>query len=453
MVSISNTLMDSIFKENNIQLFQTNLAVSITHPCSHLDHVKLNKNVLTVPLHLLLMVFIENYWSSLVFKARNKSGAYQSLQSSKSLWFRCTSIPFDSKLWMLSFSAPGLPPSKEDGNGYQFTESCIFLNTGHTYGKTELPCVVKDVQYVELDVPPYSPFDELSEEEALQIEASPSLPPTSFTLRDYVDQSETLTKLVLLGVDLSKLERRPNVANMLLRLDFNRDVKERLLFLKDIGVDDHLLGAFLTRNPFILTEDMENLQMRIQYLQSKKFSKEAISRMVSGAPYLLNFSVERLDNRLAFYQRELRLNVQKTRNLVTRLPKLLTGSLEPVKENLKVCRIELGFRDNEIQHMAISVPKLLLASKKKLTRLFDYLHNTMGIPHHLITKFPQVFNAKFLRIKDRHLFLEHLGRAQYDPTQPNYVSLDKLVATPDEVFCVEIAKGTLLDFEAFQKTL
>ncbi|XP_067835259.1 transcription termination factor 3, mitochondrial [Heptranchias perlo] len=362
------------------------------------------------------------------------------------------------KLWRfknynLSSSATDSPPNKGGGTAL-FTESSLLLNANHDHGKTELYSLAKDVQPAAFDVvPPLSPFEEISEEEALQIEASPSLPPTSFTLRDYVDRSETLTKLVLLGVDLSKLERRPNVANMLLRLDFDRDVKERLLFLKDVGVEDDLLGAFLTRNPFILTENMENLQMRIQYLQSKKFSKGDISRMVSGAPYLLNFSVERLDNRLGFYQKELGLNMQKTRDLVTRLPKLLTGSLEPVKENLKVCRIELGFRDNEIQHMVAKVPKLLLASKKKVTGLFDYLHNTMGIPHHLITKFPQVFNAKFLRIKDRHLFLEHVGRAQYDPSQPNYISLDKLVATPDDVFCTEIAKATLLDFEEFQKIL
>ncbi|XP_078396940.1 transcription termination factor 3, mitochondrial [Cetorhinus maximus] len=362
------------------------------------------------------------------------------------------------KLWRLkssnwSSSAADSPPSKKDGSAW-FTESSILLNTNQNHGETEPSNLAIDVQPVVLDgAPPQSPFEQISEEEALRIEARPPLPPTSFTLRDYVDQSETLTKLVLLGVDLSKLEGRPNVANMLLRLDFDRDIKERLLFLKDVGVDDHLLGAFLTRNPFILTEDIENLQIRVQYLQSKKFSKGAISRMVSRAPYLLNFSVERLDNRLGFYQKELGLNTQKTRDLVTRFPKLLTGSLEPVKENLKVCRIELGFRENEIQHMVTSVPKLLLASKKKVTRLFDYLHNTMGIPHHLITKFPQVFNTKFLRIKDRHLFLEHLGRAQYDPTQPNYISLDKLVVTSDYVFCVEIAKGTLLDFESFQKTL
>ncbi|XP_072928361.1 transcription termination factor 3, mitochondrial isoform X1 [Hemitrygon akajei] len=352
-----------------------------------------------------------------------------------------------------SSSATDSPPSRE-GDTVHFTESSPLQYTNYDHGKAELPGLEDELQpFVFNDVPSQSPFQDLSEEKALHIEVSPLLPPTSFTLRDYVDRSETLTKLVLLGVDLSKLERRPNVANMLLRLDFDRDVKERLLFLKDVGVKEDFLGAFLTRNPFVLTENIENLQKRVHYLQSQKFSKEAISRMVSAAPYLLNFSVERLDNRLGFYQKELRLSTQKTCDLVTRLPKLLTNSLEPVKENLKVCRIELGFRENEIQHMVTCVPKLLLASKSKLTRLFDYLHNTMGIPHHLITKFPQVFNAKFLRVKDRHLFLEHLGRAQYDPSQPNYISLESLVVLPDDVFCVTLAKATLLDFETFQKML
>ncbi|XP_048450635.1 uncharacterized protein LOC109917853 [Rhincodon typus] len=61
------------------------------------DHVKLNKDVPTVSSHLLPVDFIENYWSSLVFKARNKGVANSFLQPSNSLWFRCTSMPLDSK--------------------------------------------------------------------------------------------------------------------------------------------------------------------------------------------------------------------------------------------------------------------------------------------------------------------------------------------------------------------
>ncbi|XP_019406361.1 PREDICTED: transcription termination factor 3, mitochondrial isoform X2 [Crocodylus porosus] len=237
---------------------------------------------------------------------------------------------------------------------------------------------------------PLSALEEISEEEAVQIVAEPLLPFESFTLRDYVDRSETLTKLVHLGVDLSKVEKLRNAGQLLLRLDFENDIKKILLFLKDVGVEDNQLGPFLTKNPYIFTEDLEALETRVAYLKSKKFGKEAIARMVSRAPFLLMFSVERLDNRLGFFQKELGLSVQKTRDLVSRLPRLLTGSLEPVKENLAVCRIELGFRPNEIQHIALKIPKILTANKKKLTETFDYVHNVMGIPHHILTNFPQL---------------------------------------------------------------
>lgn len=163
--------------------------------------------------------------------------------------------------------------------------------------------------------------------------------------------------------------------------------------------------------------------------------------------------MERLDNRLGFFQKELELNVKKTRDLVVRLPRLLTGSLEPVKENMKVYHLELGFKHNEIQHMVIKIPKMLTANKRKLTEIFDYVHNVMNIPHHIIVKFPQLFNTRVFKIKERHLFLAYLGRAQYDPAKPNYVSLDKFVSFPDKIFCKEIAKASLNDFEKFLKTL
>ncbi|XP_067356922.1 transcription termination factor 3, mitochondrial isoform X3 [Channa argus] len=275
----------------------------------------------------------------------------------------------------------------------------------------------------------------------------------SISLGDYVDKSETLSKLVQLGVNLWKLEQKPNVGSMLLRLDFNRDVAPRLLFLKEIGVEDSRLGYIVTHNPYVFTENTENLQIRVNYLKSKKFSPETIASMVSRAPYLLNFSVKRLDNRLGFYQQQLNISASNTRNIVARLPKLLCGSLEPVKENLKVCEIELGFKENEIQHIVMAVPKVLIANKRKLTQIFDFLHNTMKVPHQLIAKFPQVLNTKYLRIRERHLFLKYLGKAQYDPALPNYISLDSLVTLPDETFCTNLASATLEDFYLFQKTL
>ncbi|KAJ7337982.1 hypothetical protein JRQ81_010508 [Phrynocephalus forsythii] len=300
---------------------------------------------------------------------------------------------------------------------------------------------------------PSHALENISEEEAIHIPAKPPLPPASFTLKDYVDHSETLRKLVHLGVDLSKVERRKGAGQLLLQLDFEKDIQKILLFLKDVGLKDDQLGKFLTKNPYILKEHIEDLQTRITYLTAKKFSKEAITEMVSRAPYLLLFPVERLDNRLGFFQKEIGLNNQKTRELVTRLPRLLTGGLEHIKENLQVFELELGFNRNEIRHIVHTVPRSLDSHKRKLRNTFDYLHNTMGIPHKLILHFPQVFNLRLMRIQERHMFLEFLGRAQYDPVQPNYVSLDKLATLSDDAFCTEIAKAKLEDFKKFLKTL
>lgn len=44
-----------------------------------------------------------------------------------------------------------------------------------------------------------SALEELTDNEAISISVPPTIPPASTSLRDYVDQSETLTKLVQLG--------------------------------------------------------------------------------------------------------------------------------------------------------------------------------------------------------------------------------------------------------------
>ncbi|XP_058131740.1 transcription termination factor 3, mitochondrial isoform X2 [Dasypus novemcinctus] len=346
-------------------------------------------------------------------------------------------------------------PTNSSSQENNSSRSALLPSVNEKSQKTQkIPNFDSELSLEELeDLPPLSPLQPISEEDAVQIIADPPLPPVSFTLRDYVDHSETLQKLILLGVDLSKIEKHPDAANLLLRLDFEKDIKKLLLFLKDVGIEDDQLGTFLTKNNAIFSEDLENLKTRVAYLQSKNFSKADIAQMVRNAPFLLSFSVERLDNRLGFFQKELELTVKKTRDLVVRLPRLLTGSLEPVKENMKVYRLQFGFKRNEIQHMITRIPKMLTANKRKLTETFDYVHNVMNIPHHIIVRFPQVFNTKLFRVKERHLFLTYLGRAQYDPAKPNYISLDKLVSIPDEVFCEEIAKASVQDFEKFLKTL
>jgi mTERF domain-containing protein len=60
-------------------------------------------------------------------------------------------------------------------------------------------------------------------------------------------------------------------------------------FLHDLGVPSDELGAFITRNPWIFQDNLDDLQVRVNYLESKKFSAEMIARVVRRNPSWLSF--------------------------------------------------------------------------------------------------------------------------------------------------------------------
>lgn len=77
----------------------------------------------------------------------------------------------------------------------------------------------------------------------------------------------------------------------------------------------------------------------------------------------------------------------------------------------------------------------------------------MKIPHHRILEDPEVLLSRNFRIKQRHLFLSSLGRAQYDPMKENYVPVKSLVEGTDVDFCKQYGKCNVGDYNLFLKTL
>ena len=137
---------------------------------------------------------------------------------------------------------------------------------------------------------------------------TPVLPEQSFNLAPYVNESETLSNLVKLGVDLSKIENDSMVANALVKMDFSREVKPLLLFLNRIGVTDRDIGKCITKCPGILRESLEDMQVRVNYLESKKFSLEAIAKVVSSQPMILMLATKDADAQLGYLQKDFKLN-------------------------------------------------------------------------------------------------------------------------------------------------
>ena len=93
------------------------------------------------------------------------------------------------------------------------------------------------------------------------------------------------------------------------------------------------------------------------------------------------------------------------------------------------------------------------AETKRLQDGFNYLHKELGISHEDIVACPRALLFNRARLQERHQFLEHIGRAQYDPTKPNYIPLFALASLPADTFCMKYAKVSKEQFDNYSKTL
>lgn len=164
-----------------------------------------------------------------------------------------------------------------------------------------------------------------------------ALPIQSFSLAPYVNSSVTLQNLVKLGVDLHAVEEDTDLASHLARADFKQDIQPLILFLHDNDIPADLLGHVFTKNPAIFREPLEKLQLRIDYLISKKFSREAIARIVSKIPDILTTSTILTDRQLGFLQIKFKLSGDEVRNSVTKFPKIVIWDSTLIQVDIFQC--------------------------------------------------------------------------------------------------------------------
>ncbi|XP_050094505.1 transcription termination factor 3, mitochondrial [Anopheles aquasalis] len=286
----------------------------------------------------------------------------------------------------------------------------------------------------------------------LDVEAFPNTQP-AFNFAAYVNKSPTLKQLVALGVELHKFEKRKGIAQFVLRLDFDRDMREHIRFLADTGVPADMLGEFITKNPLIFKEDLENLQTRINYLQSKSFLPQQIIRIVTNDPFWLMFNTKRIDRRLGYFQKNFQLVGDEVRLLATKQPRLITYNMEHVQRNTFSVKEEMGFEADEVKQLLLSKPRIWMMKTEALQYRFDYIHRRMKLTHEQILKNPDLLLTRDFRIKQRHEFLKFLGKTQYDPKKELYILLKSLAAGTDEQFVTEIAKSNMECYNRFLKTL
>ena len=151
------------------------------------------------------------------------------------------------------------------------------------------------------DAAPATPH--LTEEEQMKLDIKnlrPSFRPVVYNLAYFVNRNEVLQNFVKMGVEVRKWDKNKKIAETMMRLDAEKHVKPVLIFLHDLGLEQREQAFVIEKNPMIFTQEMKNLNARIDYLRSKKFSSESIVSMVTKAPLILNLSVTDIDTKLGW---------------------------------------------------------------------------------------------------------------------------------------------------------
>lgn len=139
--------------------------------------------------------------------------------------------------------------------------------------------------YIDVKFQKQSPLEKCSEDIS---HVAPYLRPT-FNFAAYINRSETLQQLLKLGVNFHKLEQKRNVPQFIMGLDFEKDIKNHILFFLNRGLQTVDIANTITKNPFILQQDIEDLKVRINYLLYKKFNEDMILRILCRNPFWLMF--------------------------------------------------------------------------------------------------------------------------------------------------------------------
>jgi len=200
-------------------------------------------------------------------------------------------------------------------------------------------------------------------------------------------------------------------------------------------------------------ESLDDLNIRIDYLKSKRFTEENIVEIVVTAPRILSITVEKLDSKLGWFQNEFDLTASELRQIVYSRPKLITLPLK-IASDVRFCLKDyLSFDDSKIKTLIKTYPKLFTKDFKIIEANYNYITKVMKLNEQQIVSYPPILQAPLLLIKTRYAFLKHLERLQFDPTLPNYISVKRLIEPIETKFVEKYAKSNLIEYKNFLKSI
>ncbi|XP_003744272.1 transcription termination factor 3, mitochondrial [Galendromus occidentalis] len=285
----------------------------------------------------------------------------------------------------------------------------------------------------------------------------PGMMPT-YNVAALADKNEVIRNLVGMGVSVAHWDEKPDVFKTMVKLNWHEDCVPRIEFLvKECGLGNEELARVLRRNPCILSEDMQHMRVRLEFLRNKQeglgLRRADIVRILSKESRWLSQSVEYIENRISFFRNHFALTKAEFTQIVVSRPQVMLVTMRNLALRKFTMIEEMGLSSSEMKAIIKKVPKILTINRFGLLDRFQVLHLDIGYPHEVLVSDPRALLSRASRLKERHAFLKHVGRDQFDRTMPGYISPSVIARGTDEVFVEEVAKSTKEVFEDFIKSL
>ncbi|TPP57994.1 mTERF domain-containing protein 1 mitochondrial [Fasciola gigantica] len=272
-------------------------------------------------------------------------------------------------------------------------------------------------------------------------------------LAPYVSRSFTLQQLVLLGVDLSKIEQIPGAANMLVKMDFRQTIEPMLWALNDLGFDLSQSAHLLTRFPKLLKLPRDELFRRFTYFIQHGFTQTETVRLIRAQPRVLSFTSIEIDRHLGQVQNLFGFSGSQVRLAVNNVPAVLVHPLRKIKDTYVLLSKMLGYTHDVCRSITCHHPELLVTERDRLVSNFVFMHTRLDLPLDLIQIWPEALTAAPHLLPQRATFLVRRNLFQPDPKKPLYTPLSTVVKYTDREFCDQFARATEEDYNLFLKTL
>uniref|UniRef100_A0A0N5AHU1 Transcription termination factor 3, mitochondrial n=1 Tax=Syphacia muris TaxID=451379 RepID=A0A0N5AHU1_9BILA len=262
------------------------------------------------------------------------------------------------------------------------------------------------------------------------------LPPThSRSLAQYVNHLPVLQNLVKLGVSLFKIEKTSAIGKELVKLNWETDVLPKLAWLISLDVPVTKLGDYLTRNPFFLLQNFDDMKARVNYLRSKRFTKSQIAKIIIAFRYWLNFDVRVIDGRLGWIQKSFKLSGNEVRKLVVLEPRILAFGVAPIQ--VFCCSLIFCLHCRFVVHAIIEI---FILDASQVASSYIYAHFVMGLSNSQIAAYPLIIRCPITYLERRHEFLVRMKRNKYIPGTDDYVPLDAFLHPSDKYFATKVRK-------------